>query len=282
MKARGNAKGITRAVVGIVGALFVLNAHAQTNTSTGSISGNNTLNGNRFKMTTVMEANSTLAERSSHLAKVNGSLLLHPSYQLTKNYNLSAAAYITQEAQGATETALTNTVVRLSHRSFKVLKSNLSPSIALTLPTSEEDRDKNTFQTAISARGVFSMKLIKGIDLSYLFDIKKNFHEYTQNQEAKFNTEYGLRHFVSVSKDFTNTITGAVNFAYVTSLDYNGNLKSAFTSGQEIGFNVNKKTFLAFGHRNEGAATKADGVSSNIKIFDENSSVVYSYVKITN
>lgn len=235
----------------------------------------------RFKISASLETNSNMFDKESPDRQNSNSLDLISSYYLGSGYSIGARQIVDKDEK-VQQTTFSNTTLTLKKAGPK-LTPNLGSSFALVgvAPTNEDDRKQNKFQGG--ARLVGQLKgEFKKLTYTYTMTGNRNFHQYTQAGDGTNNVQYGLANELTLEFEFVPHWTLAATGLAKTGWTYQGSSRQSYGNEFSLSNEIGKQFSLAVGFRNEGAAFKADGVSSNIKVFDQNSTVVFASMTVTN
>lgn len=255
-------------------------------TSTSKENAKEVVDNKRKNLSLVFEAmtSSNLYTPSSTSRSSSLDLTVAGSYKLDKNYTLSSAFVMSRNLQNSFLTAY-DLPITLKHSAISLTKDiEFSPSLTMTLPTTEASREDKTLYTTLDAKGAFNTSVYiskQKIGLSYSAQLKKSFHKYTRDNLNNPNREYTFSNSISAStslKKFSFAITGA----YANNWDYFGTYTPTFAITEVISYDFTKSLTLSFGHTNSGRALGYNGVDSNIELFDGDSSTIFTSLTYVN
>lgn len=223
----------------------------------------------------------TNLEKENNSTKEDGSLYIAPAYKFDNNLKLGTTTYLIHENYDEQRTYTSNTTLRLSYDKFQLGPVGFTPSVAVVLPTDLRAKKENTFEYALATRALFTGKIL-GLSTAYFIDYKQNQHQTTINKDRQFNIQSVLTQYTSLTKDFGNVASLNLEFVYRIGSDYNNNTSNSFIAAQELSFPITKNLSFEFGHSNEAPALKADGQTSNLKLFSERTSRLYTSLTLKN
>jgi hypothetical protein len=213
--------------------------------------------------------------------QISTALTIFPSYQLTETTTLSAKTIIEKEQTGAQDTTVSNTTLRALFKGPQISENTTSDyRVSAVAPTNEAGREEQSFQGALALSGHIGNQY--GIlKTDYTLGLNRNFHEFTTSAEGTPNIQYTLTHVLGLELAMTDKLSLAFEGSYKTGWTYKNFQRQSFTSSVSLGYQFNPTIAGSIGVSNEGSATKADGTTSNIKVFDENTSKVSAGITIT-
>lgn len=279
----GNQKGLKLSVIVFCLLVLPLVLRAQTNISTIKVEEEaKKAAAKQFNISVSLESASNMFDKNSPDREAANSLDIIPSYDLGSGYSVGGRAIVNKDETEAKETTVSNMTV-----SFKKKGPNLTPNLGSVFgvtgvaPTNEPIRKETRFQggarLSIQLKGVYR-KLTYYVGST----ANRNFHQFTQAADGSNNVQYTLSSDLALELEFVPNWTIAASGYGKTGWTYQDSSRQAYGNEFSISNQVAKQFSLTAGFRNEGAAFKADGVSSNIKIYDQNSSVVFAALTVTN
>lgn len=108
-----------------------------------------------------------------------------------------------------------------------------------------------------------------------------NFHEFKTSLTGKSNTQYSLSQSAAFSYNVADLFGISLTGAYARSFTYNGNSKDFYSLGQSISFAPTDATEIVVGHSIGGNPLSANGIDSDIEIFNSRDSSVYAGFSFT-
>ncbi|PIS11920.1 MAG: hypothetical protein COT73_01330 [Bdellovibrio sp. CG10_big_fil_rev_8_21_14_0_10_47_8] len=221
-----------------------------------------------------LERSSNLIEEGSPRDNTATDLLLRPSWTLNENWTLSNRTIFEQEETGPRNSSLSDSEFRLSLKGAQLNDQfSLTHSISGYAPTNEENRKKNSFQGAATARTGIKAVYPLG-EFSYGMSLRRNFHEYKVSSENSPNIEYSLSHAISGRIPLSTKWSVESLGIFAQGRTYGGLERQNFSFDFDVVFEAIKDFSINLGTSNKGSALKANGHDSNIKAFDEHSSVL--------
>lgn len=158
----------------------------------------------------------------------------------------------------------------------------LAPSITLIMPQSKESRSVRNLEGALAAKLGVSIQqklLIPGFSFGVSVSAARNFHRYDTAIDGSLNNQYSSRQVVMTS--YTRGIfTVGGEFHHLNAWTYAGNLKESFEHAEEASVALGKHFEFTLGHTNSGSVFKENAKDSNVKLIDDNNSLVYAKVSM--
>jgi len=158
----------------------------------------------------------------------------------------------------------------------------LAPSVAIGLPTSQESHEGQSMQAALKA-GLTALinpkRLWTGVDVAFILNASRNFDQYDTALDGTPNTEYILIEGISADYGYGN-FSISVEASNRTNWGYDNTTQQYFEHTEEIDYQINPTFLFAVGHTNSGSIFKPNGTDSNIKLVDEDTSMVYASLAV--
>lgn len=238
-----------------------------------------------------LESSSNMYRADSLDRQASTDLLLNPLYKINDVFSMTAKTAISKDETGARNTSVSNTSVSLRMKGYefgsgKITGSTvgspaaLSHSIALIIPTNEDSQKIDRLQGALAIGNGISFKFLN-VDSKYVITVQKNIHEFTVNADGDANVEYSLRHDLSFDIELTPTLTLSPSGYYKQGWTYHQFNRNSYGLGLDLNYEVVKDFVVYVGSGNEGAGYKANGTETNIKAFDQNTSVLRAGLSYT-
>jgi hypothetical protein len=239
----------------------------------------------KFSLALELGTESNLRDTSDTQYKATSSITITPSYKILPKATLSAIVGVEQKLYADTETAIINTTVSLSRDPIE-LKNGRSVNLAAfgLLPTNESDRNDATLQggTGLAAGITQNFNLAKkAATLNYTLSALKNYHEYERSNILDSNISHRARHIITYNQEITKAISLKVLSHYQTGWTYQNVLKTSFLISEELILALNRSASIYIGHSNNATALQANGVDSNIQIYDDRTSTFSAGMTLT-
>jgi len=184
-----------------------------------------------------------------------------------------------------------------------------TPSVGIRIPMSEQSLDYDSMYTGAQLGVELDLDGaalgIRRLSLSYIGSLGRNFYRYTQSASGGIltapnapvladgtapspasspeliNIEYDLKNILlasyQISSAFSFTETGLLIEGY----DFSGNIRGNFQLCEELDYQLAQQVSVGVGFVNGGDVLMPDGQSSNVQIYNPNSSNVYGSVILT-
>ena len=201
-------------------------------------------------------------------------LAMTPGYKINDTFALSGAFSMIQSSTEDKKPMASNTQVILAMKGWE-----LTPSIktvhgtTLVLPTSQVSRETDKLQAAFGINSGIKMILHPKFEMTYRLGLTRNVHEFTINANGSANVEYRLSNSLNMKLVLTDKINIVATGVYRVGRTYQGFERTDFQFDGDINYDVLKSLSFNIGTSNAGPALKANGVDSNISVFDEKSTV---------
>lgn len=235
----------------------------------------------KFHVLINLETSSNMYRETSVDREASTDLLLSPSYQLSELYSLAAKSVISKATTGARNTTLSNTSVTLGRKGMALgPNASLSHSISAIMPTNEEARSRDRLQGAVAVGTGIKFHFLN-VPSEYSVSLQKNFHEYMVNAESSPNVAYSIRHDLAFEIALSSKLSLAPSGYYRSGQTYHNYDRNNYGLGLDLSYKTEKELILYVGTGNEGPAYKANGTESNIKAYDQNTSVLRAGLSYT-
>lgn len=209
------------------------------------------------------------------------------AYKASDKVTVSARLILSQDLTGRDEqtTSVSRTSLSVRHRGVELNPYlRLSPGGSVILPFHRDAIARQSMILGIAGGPRLYWTLepagLKGLTGYVDVGLRRNFNTYTTQTTGVSNDQYSLLGTLDVvwavgafSLDLT-----LVRGAYWT---YAGNLRNNFDFNQEIAYSISDRWSVAVGHNNAGNALKPDGYQSNVELFNERSSTVYTTLSVS-
>lgn len=237
----------------------------------------------KFDLSAIIQGESNLYAAGSRDYQAGGRFQIAPAYRINSNLKASATLTILQDMSSPErKTAFANTKLAVSHTPIRLTDDT---SLILVgggrLPTNSDDRREKTYNggllteslllTQWAPRG-FTFTTITGL---YLV---KNFHTYDRDSRGEVNMDNQAMAYFGVEKYLTPRISLTLDGDYTLATAYNGSRRTLFDIGQSLTYEGDGYS-ITIGHTNGGDALQANGTDYNVRVFDQNTSVVYANMR---
>jgi len=237
----------------------------------------------RFRLTTTLQAASSLHRTEQDGRDAYGRIILAPSYLLTDQIRGTVTGSLIQNNNEEEKTVFGNTKLTLSR---KPLQLGTDTSLVLIgggrLPTNPDDRRDNTYQGAllIEPYVMHEMKIFgQPVTGTYQLQATKNFHKYDRNNVSAANMSYSFLNYVSLDTYIMKNVVLTLEGDYTYARSYQDTPKTLFSLGQVLTYEQPQWS-VSVGHTNSANAFKPNGRDSNVTAFDQNTSSVYGTLRL--
>ncbi|MEN9723434.1 MAG: hypothetical protein RJB38_1420 [Pseudomonadota bacterium] len=247
-------------------------------------------NAPRFRATAIVDLGSNLLAGEASAQSVSSSLLLIPSYQISETWSAGAIVAALKNLSGWREFSLFDPSVRVMHAPLSLNPYlSVSPSFWAVIPVSERSLRSETLVTAfrpvLRFSGNFSRlrgEFWKQVFVSHEVGLSKAFHVYRTSLGGAPNTSWRLSNWLNAGYSWSSKWSFSIDFIRNAGWSYEGQARHSFSLGETLSYQVTPACSLSVGHTNEGDVLRANGLSSNIQIFDSVgsrffTSVLYSF-----
>ena len=169
-----------------------------------------------------------------------------------------------------------------SFKGWNFAKIKLAPSLTTTLPQSKLSREIKNLEGAISTKLTAAIQpklLITGLSLASSISLGRSFHRYNTDITGALNNQYTSRQTILTSYAF-GIFSIDTEFHHINAWTYNGTLKESFEHAEEASIALGDHFGFTLGHTNAGSIFKENGYESNLKLIDDNNSLVYAKVSM--
>lgn len=201
-------------------------------------------------------------------------LLLTPNYKINGTFSLGVKASIIQASTENKKPSLSNTQVILGMKGW-ALKDSMTTvhSAAAILPTSIVSREDDRLKSSISISNGLAWIATPRFIAIYKLGFSRNFHEFTINADGLANVEYRIAHSLDLKLMLTKKLYLTTIGVFRQGRTYQGFERQDFQFHGDINYDILDNLTMNVGTSNEGAAMKANGVDSNISVYDEKSTI---------
>jgi len=256
---------------------------AQENTSTMSADQEETKKtSDRYHILLSLSGSSNLYKENSLDREASTDLDMIPSVYLGRGFTFSGRAIVSKEETGARETSVSNAKLTLKKAGPNLGRDwTTAFGVTGTAPTNEETRKQDRFQGGGGALVNIKGQLRK-VEISYTLGFNQNSHEFTTNAEGAANVQRTLTNELSLGLEFIKNWNLSVAGFYRQGYTYSGFERQSYGNEITLAHTVAKNWEISAGVSNEGKAFKANGTEANIKVYDQNSTVIQAAVTFTN
>lgn len=219
-----------------------------------------------------LSSESTLHRYDDYEKEDGMSLKLAPAYKLSNTWSLGSEILAFQEFTKEKRYGFDQTLVFAKHKNAINSNFDFTQSGFAILPTDRETSEKQTFLGAVVASLDLEFKEISIFSkLNFSQSLKRNIHEFSQDADGKFNTEYSTTSNISTEIPLSESFGLSAGFKYITAWAYEGGQSYSYKNFIDLGYSPTKTTSLDISISNEGNALKPNGTDSNIEILNDQS-----------
>jgi len=196
------------------------------------------------------------------------------SYKLTDFSSLLAKTAFSRSNNPPNNTEVTDTLVGMSLKGYDFSKTvNSAHALLVILPTSEKSKKENRLYSGlVISNGInYNGDILKA---GYSISLGRSFHEFNINANNVPNIEYNVSNKISLNIGLSEKFSINNEFIYKTAWTYASKQRFSYEYHSDLMFEASDKWALNLGTSNAGNALKANGLDSNINVFDENTSIV--------
>jgi hypothetical protein len=197
-------------------------------------------------------------------------------YSLTSKFSVDKDLRDSETYQG---NGLSDIAFILAHKPWDLARwLQGTVSVSTVAPTSDESNKVFNLQSALGVNYTFSLTpavLARGVETSLTLGASRNFHRYNTDVNGNELNEYGLKQIFDAGYTYAKFIYFSFEFIHRTGFKYDGTASETFEHTEEIGYNPTSKWNVAVGHTNSGSWLRANEQDSNLKLYNENDSIVY-------
>lgn len=205
-------------------------------------------------------------------------------YKVGDNYTLMGQAGYSQDMKYPESDDFSDTSLNLNRRAVEFGKTFLiGYRVGATAPTSKDSAKRQSLISAVSTGfnvAINPARLITGLAVKGSLSLGRNIHTYETALDGKVNNQYSSSQMLSVEYEFTSGITLSSEFVHKNAWTYQGGMRDAFETTQEVGYQLNPTFAFGLGHTNSGATLRPNGSDYSTQIYDENTSMFYGSVTV--
>jgi hypothetical protein len=225
-----------------------------------------------------LEAASTLHTSDSYERQAQESLTVAPSYKFAKGWKISASIMAYKDEGGGEDggnSGFDNTSATVSYARPLTPYTTWITALTGVAPTDQNLRNDTSYQGAVKLGTGFNFDgLIHGSSLNYMATVGRNFHEFEIDKDGKFNLRDSFAQALTYNFPFTRAVSLTTQFVYSLARTYSDDMRTKFVAGADLGWQVTKAFSVSVGTSNEGSALQPNGVDSNVRFYDDNTSVI--------
>ena len=232
-----------------------------------------------------LQTASNLLEADSYSRSLDNTYSLTPSLLIGEQLTVALNANYVQNLRQEDESDFTNTKIKASLKPIELVTDtwSLGPAVSGVVPTNQEVVKTTSFQGAVSLEPTTSVSLKRihlPVSLTYGLGLTRNFHEFDRRNDGSQNTQYVIVNRGLIEGEISEKISIGLTGKFTSGLTYSSSWRSKFELTEEIAYQATPAMAIAIGHTNEANTLKSDMQSSNIELFNENTSAVYGGLEV--
>jgi len=238
----------------------------------------------KLRTVAILDVGSNLYPVGSEDHSANSSLVLLPSYNLNPEWNLGLVLSTAKDLTGMRQLTFFDPSIRIQHSAWKLNPFlSMTPILGVIVPASERSRERESLITAVrpSFRFVGDLSrvrksVIRDVSVVYELAVSRAFHQFETSTTGSVNTAWRLSNWLSLGYNPDSPWSVSADFIRNTGWSYQGGARHSFSLGETLSYQVDPRFTISLGHTNEGDVLRANGLSSNIQVFDSTSSRVFT------
>jgi hypothetical protein len=262
--------------------LLVMGASAQVlaeEVASSSVAASAPRSINKFSLSSSVGYSTSLHEPSADEKTDSLSADFVPSYKISDSLILGSYFGFAKDLRGEQSLNFNDSRLDLSQKGpelFAGLQSAVALSVAIPLTVESRDRKSLLSSVSVGPRVSRSLDIAPKLALNaqYRLGLTKNIHRYETATTGAVNTSHSLSNRVLLGFDY-DAFSLSFDFKHSLGISYLGGARANFETSSELAWSATEALAFAIGLSNSGALYKADGQSSNVTLFDEQSSNIY-------
>ena len=199
----------------------------------------------------------------------------------TEDISFGLSSSISKELTGQREFTFNNVGLSAAKSLWKSEKDlSVSGKLSLTLPFSERSKDYQKLITGVGVSTPVVYRATDSITLAYIPNLGVNFHSAKVAINGSSNYQYTLTNTLNADFALSDRFTLSALGQYSRLITYRGNSKDVYKLEQSLSYDLSPYT-VAIGHSLGGTPLAANGVETEVKVFDSNQSTVYAQFGIS-
>lgn len=208
-----------------------------------------------------------------------------PVYKLSESSSLSALSYAVFDAQAKEHVAtLKSTLLAWKVTTYKMAENaTFAPSLLAVVPTNGQQVANDKYRGGLGVKGTMTFTQIgkTGFDFSLASSIRRNFNDVEVGADGEPLIQHGLPQEMTLTYKFNPELRADFFSRYIFSYTYSGKLVQRFLLSLSTSYQINSNWSVSGGIANEGSAFKADGVGSNVRLYDDETSELFLSIGIS-
>lgn len=237
----------------------------------------------RWGVSSSLSSSTSLHNTDDYNHSAETRITIAPNYRITDDLKITASLSGLQQMDGGKKSSMSNTRVSLQKSPMQINPDLMwFPTVLTDLPTNVESRKLSGYRgnLGIQATGIQSLRLFEqNFSLIPLVRYTHNFHRYTRTASDAANINRTALGAVYLETGLMKNVTLTVGGNYTYGWTYQTSTREYFGFSQEVTYAFNKALTLAAGHSNDAEVFAADGRTTNVNLFNDNTSTVYMTLK---
>ena len=238
----------------------------------------------KWRTSATLELGSNLYSSGSSDYSASSSLVLIPTWRWTPDWTVAMSLSAAKDLTGFRDLVLYDPSLRISRSAVSLNPFfSVSPAVGMILPATSRSREREGLITAVRPALRLSADLsrlkkpvLRDVSLMYEVAVSRAFHQYTTSTTGSVNTAWKLSNLVSLGYAPGERWSFSADFMRNTGWSYQGGARHSFSLGESVNYQFSRAISLAVGLTNDGDVLRANGLNSNIAIFDSTSSRVFT------
>ncbi len=196
-------------------------------------------------------------------------------YKIDSKNSIWAFARAAKRLSGEERFDLLDTIVRYERSLGTFMGASNRFRLSAVLPTNEHVHETTSFNGALSGQLRSGLTLRPRLYLTVVNTLRWNFHRYRVSEVAGINIQSTLRSSLLFSYTLNKKVLFSSSIGGVMAKTYKNKFRNHYNYDVSASYNLTNKATLTAGLGTSASATKADGRSSNIRLFDERDTSYY-------
>ncbi|MFX3675853.1 MAG: hypothetical protein ACN6I6_02360 [bacterium] len=199
----------------------------------------------------------------------------------TENISFGLNSSMSKGLTGERDFTFNNVALSAAKSLWKSEKDlSVSGKLSLTLPFSERSKDYQKLITGVATSVPVVYKATDSITLAYIPTVGVNFHRAEVALNGSSNYQYTVTNTLNADFALSDRFTFSALGQYSRLITYRGNTRDAYKFEQSLSYDFSPYT-VAIGHSMGGTPLAANGIETEVKLFDSNQSTVYGQFGIS-
>lgn len=200
-------------------------------------------------------------------------------YKLNDEYSLQLRLAYDKGITGARESLMQDSRLTVMKKPITLIKDTLilAPSISGIIPINKLSTEDSRLKTALEVNSALVLNITKYLSFTYIPRVRKNFHEFTTNNNGEQLTDFSLINIALLSWSVAEKISLTTGLFYVEAWQYDSIRRApVYLSLIEAGYMLDRKNNLAIGLSTEGQVIDNERAEDEtISFYDQNKSSLY-------